>query len=114
MKYKELENFYSDNFGLGYLNFQSEKRTSFESRLVLISLVCYITHKNKMKNPDVTHYSVIMKLSQNLGLPEKFLIGLSIVCSDFSYGCTEFPTFGLEGKDIIKEVRGILSSYLPF
>ena len=55
-----------------------------------------------------------MKLSDKLGLPDKFIIGLSIVCKDFGYSCSEFPTFGLKGQDIIKEIRGILSSYLPF
>ena len=108
MKYKELQRIYDENFSLGYIS--GSNKSPIENRMVLISLVCYITHKNKLKNPDVTHYSVII----NLGLPEKFLIGLSIVCSDFAYGCSEFPTFGLEGKDIIKEVRAILSSYLPF
>ena len=71
-------------------------------------------NKSKLKNPDTTYYQVVMKLSDKLGLPDKFIIGLSIVCKDFAYSCSEFPTFGLKGQDIIKEIRGILSSYLPF
>ena len=55
-----------------------------------------------------------MKLADKLGLPEKFLIGLSIICKDFSYQCTEFPTFGLKGQDMVKEVRAILGTYMPF
>ena len=55
-----------------------------------------------------------MKVSQNLGLPEDFIKGLAIVCEDFSYGCTEFPTFGLEGKDILKQIIEILKSFVPF
>ena len=115
MKYKELENIYKDVFSIGYLNpAPTSTMTSFERKLELISLICYVTHKMKMKNPDTTYYQVVMKLSDKLGLPDKFLIGLSIVCKDFGYSCSEFPTFGLKGQDIIKEIRGILSSYLPF
>lgn len=114
MTYKELDKFYTDNYSIGYLSSSSGKRSPFENRIVLISLICYITHKNKAKNPDLTHYQVIMKLSDKLGLPDNFIIGLSIVCKDFSYHCSEFPTFGLVGQDIIKEVRAILATYLPF
>ena len=55
-----------------------------------------------------------MKLSKNLGLDDNFIKGLAIVCEDFAYQCTDFPTFGLKGQDIIKEVISILKSYLPF
>ncbi len=114
MTYKELSQFYSDNYGIGYLNSSTTTRSPFENRLVLISLICHITYRTKLKNPDITHYQVIMKLSDKLGLPDKFIKGLSIVCNDFSYQCTEFPTFGLKGQDMVKEVRAILSTYLPF
>ena len=114
MTYRELDSFYSENFGIGYLNSSQTTRSPFENRLVLISLICHITYRTKLKNPDITHYQVIMKLADKLGLPEKFLIGLSIICKDFSYQCTEFPTFGLKGQDIIKEVRAILGTYMPF
>lgn len=115
LTYKKLKSFYGEYFSIGYLNpTKDEKFTPFEKRLILISLICYVTHKNKQKNPDITHYSIIMKLSQNLGLPDKFIVGLSIVCDDFAYQCNEFPTFGFEGKEILKVVREILSSYMPF
>ena len=113
MNFQELERFYSENFSLGYIN-GTTKRSPFENRIVLISLICYVTYKTKMKNPDTTHYSIIMKLSQNLGLPDEFIKGLSIICKDFSYQCTEFPTFGLKGQDILKEIISILKSYIPF
>ena len=55
-----------------------------------------------------------MKLSQNLGLDEDFIKGLSIVCEDFSYECTEFPTFGLKGKAILEKIVEILKNFMPF
>lgn len=113
MKYKELRDFYLQNFSIGYIN-SGHGRSAIEERFILISLICYITYKSKLKNPDTTHYEIIMKLSKNSGLPESFIKGLSIVCEDFSYCCTDFPVFGLKGKDIIKEAVEILNSFLPF
>ena len=113
MTFKELKKFYSENFGLGYID-GGNNRSPFENRIVLIGLICYITYKAKLKNPDVSHYQIIMKLSEGLGLPDGFIKGLSIVCEDFSYQCHEFPTFGLKGKDILKEVVAILKTYIPF
>lgn len=113
MKFKELQQLYSENFSLGYIN-SGNGRSSIENRFVLISLISYITYKAKLKNPDTTYYEIIMKLNKNLGLPDDFIKGLAIVCEDFSYQCTEFPTFGLKGQDIIKEAVSILKSYMPF
>lgn len=113
MNFKELRQFYSDNFTLGYIN-SGHNRSSIEERFVLISLIDYITYKSKLKNPDTTHYEIIMKLSKNLGLPENFIRGLAIVCEDFSYQCSDFPVFGLKGQDIVKEAVSILKSYIPF
>lgn len=109
MKYDELRRIYSENFSLHYLN-----SNDISKKFALISLICYVTYKTQLKKPDVTHYQIIMKVSQNLGLPEDFIKGLAIVCEDFSYGCTEFPTFGLEGKDILKQIIEILKSFVPF
>ena len=113
MNFKELRDFYNENFSLGYIN-SGHNRSAIEERFILISLIDYITYKAKLKNPDTTHYEIIMKLSKNLGLSDDFIKGLAIVCEDFSYSCTEFPTFGLKGQDIIKEAVSILKSYLPF
>lgn len=112
-KYSELKEIYTKNFSLGYIN-SGHNRSAIEERFILISLINYITYKAKMKNPDVTHYEIICKLSKNLGLPDDFLKGLSIVCEDFAYQCSDFPTFGLKGQDIIKEATSILKSWFPF
>ena len=61
MKYDELRQFYKDNFSLGFIN--TKGRSNIESRFILISLICYVTYKTKLKKPDTTHYQIIMKLS---------------------------------------------------
>lgn len=116
MNFNELRRFYSENFSLGYLNIpEKEGHSSFERKLILISLICYVYSKNKPKNPDLTYYELIYKISKNLHLPEEFITGLAIVCEDFAYGCkSDFPTFGLQGKEILKEIVEILNSYIPF
>lgn len=115
MNFDELKRFYSEHYSLGYLNLPATKEhSSFERKLILISLINHITYKTKLKNPSITHYEVIMKLSKNLGLPEEFLMGLAIVCEDFGYNESEFPTFGLQGQDMVKEIVLILKTYLPF
>lgn len=117
MTYNELKEFYRQRFSLGYLNpTEKDGHSPFERKLILISLICFVYDKNKLKNPDLTYYELIRKLCKktNLFLPEDFIIGLSIVCEDFGYESNSFPTFGLEGKNILKEITDILGSYLPF
>lgn len=115
MNYDELRRFYSEHYSLGYLNIpESGGHSSFERKLILISLICFVVEKNKPKNPDLTYYSLLYKLNKNLGIPDDFLKGLAIVCEDFSYQCHEFPTFGLEGKKILEEIISILKTYMPF
>lgn len=111
--FNELRRIYSECFSLGYINPNNE-RSLIENKFVLISLICYITYKAKDKDPDATHYSIIRKLSKGIDIPDEFIRGLAVVCEDFAYNCTKFPTFGLKGQDIIKECRGILKSYMPF
>lgn len=115
MNFNELRKFYSEHYSLGYLNLPAtEGHSSFERKLILISLICHVTYRTKLKNPDTTHYEVIRKITKNLNLPDEFIKGLAIVCEDMSYQCTEFPTFGLKGQDILKEIVNILNTYLPF
>lgn len=115
MSFNELKRFYSENFSLGNLNLsESGEYSSFEKKLILISLICYLVEKNKPKNPDLTHYALLYKLNSNLNLPDDFIKGLAIVCEDFSYNSHKFPTFGLEGKKILEEIISILKTWMPF
>lgn len=105
--YAEMQQIYNKYFSLGYLN------TDISSKFALISLTGYLVYKLKQKKPDVTAYRVIKKITGN-DYPEDFIKGLSVVIEDFSYGCTEFPTFGLQDKEIPVKIKSIISSYLPF
>lgn len=115
MNFNELKRFYSEHFSLGYLNIPPTKEySSFEQKLILISLICFVVHKNKPKNPDLTHYTLLYRLNEKLHLPDDFIKGLAIVCEDFSYQETSFPTFNLKGKEILEKIISILNTWTPF
>lgn len=105
--YKDLQHLYNEYFSLGYLN------TDISSKFALISLMGYLVYKLKQKKPDITSYQVLRKLV-NDKLPEDFLKGLAVIIDDFSYGCTEFPTFNIEDKKIPAKIKELLNSYMPF
>lgn len=86
------------------------------NKFALISLTCYITDKLKEKNPDVTHWSVLYKINKigNNPVPEDLLKGLAVICSDFGYGCTKFPTFNIEDKKIPTKIKELLNMWIPF
>lgn len=108
--YEEMQRLYEKYFSLKFLG------NNINNKFALISLVCYLTNKLKQKKPDVTHWSVLYKINQTGGnsLPEDFLKGLAVVCSDFSYGCTNFPTFEVPDKEIPSKIKELLKMYVPF
>lgn len=105
--YEEMQRLYSNYFSLGFLN------KDINTKFALISLICNVTEKLKTKSPDVTHYKVIRKIT-NGELPEDYVKGLAVVCSDFAYGCNEFPTFGIEISKMPDKIKEILSNWMPF
>ena len=108
--YEEMQKIFRNNFHLP--NFGSDCSEKF----ALISLICYITEKLKQKNPDVTHWKVLYNLNMkgNCHVETDWLKGLAVVCSEFAYGCTTFPTFGLTDKEIPKKIIEMLQKWLPF
>ena len=62
LSYKEMLRIHSKLFSLGFLD------ADFKTKMALISLICYITYKAKMKKPDVTHYQIVQKLANGKGL----------------------------------------------
>lgn len=113
MTFNTLREFYQDNYSIGFIN-ASNGRSAIENRFVLIGLICWLVEHQKQKNPDVTYYEIVRKLNKNACLPDNIVKGLAIICEDFAYASKEFPTFGLKGKDILKEIDALLKTYLPF
>ena len=108
MKYVDLKKIYEENFSLYHLNVDMQKK------FAVIAMICSLTKALQSKKPDVTVYQVIMKISQNMGLPDDFIKSLTVICEDFMTCKGEFLTFGLKIKDMPKEIRQILNQYIPF
>lgn len=106
--YNQLQRLYNDYFSLGKI------ATDINEKFALISLIGYIVHTMKKKKPDVTYYQVCYKLSEGLGLSDLEIKALAVMTEDFSYECTDFPTFGLKPKDMTAKIREILSKKMPF
>ena len=111
--YEEVRKVFTKYFTLGYLN------TSLESKLALIAMICFITNKlNTKKDPlnRVTCYQVICKIGKDFPdeVHQNFFKSLGAICDDLSYGCKEFPNFGIEPKSMPKEILKLLQTWLPF
>lgn len=106
--YKQLEVYYKRYFSTGHL------AADINMKFALISLIGYIVYNMKKKNPDVSYYEVCNKLMEGLGFEEVNVKCLAIMAEDFSYGCTDFPTFGIKPKEMPEKIREILKKYMPF
>ena len=108
LTYKQLQAIFAQYFSLGNLN------VDINNKFALISLICCIVHSMKKKNPDVSYYETVYKICAQSGMTEDFMKGLAVMCESFGYGCTTFPTFNIQPKDMVQTCRYILKTYLPF
>lgn len=110
--YKDLQAIYERYFSLGGI------AGEIDNKFALISLICLLTDNQKKKNPDITCYEVIEKItSKGRGgrLPEMYLQGLAIVCEDFRKGSNSYNMCGLKsGKEMVDRINDILDKWLPF
>ena len=106
--FKELNNLYHNNFSLGFIS------EDFSTKVALISLLGYLVLKLKAKDPSISYLKVIKSLSKGMKLDPKFIYTLAIICSDFAYGCTSFPTFGIPDKKIPAKIKELLDKHVPF
>lgn len=106
--YNELRSFYKQYFSTGKI------AADINMKFALISLIGYIVYNMRKKKPDVSYYEVCYKLMEGLGFEDINVKALSIMVEDFSYECTEFPTFGIPPKEMPKKIKEILQKYMPF
>lgn len=104
--YKDMEKNYQI-YSLGFLG------EDISIKFAIISLVGYITYTLRKKKPDVTCYQILKKIVGET-FPEDYIKGISVVCEDFMYGCTKFPTFGLKNTEMPNKIKDLLQNFLPF
>lgn len=110
MKYQELKDLYHKKFSLCFLG------KDITNKIGLISLICYLTEKTKKDYPNikVTYEKVIDKLTKDTNLTSYQKVALTFICEDFSYGCDNFPLFGVKEDDVIDKIKDILKESCPF
>lgn len=106
-RYEELQEIYQRYFSFGNFGI------SFDAKLAFLSMLAYITEQLKAKKPDITHYQVLRNIVGSK-LSEDVIKGIAVVCADMSYNCKEFPTFGLNTKQMINKIKDLADNYLPF
>lgn len=111
--YEKVRTIFNKYFSTGSLS------TTLENKLALIAMICFVTNSiNKKKDPlsQVTCYQVICKIGKDFPLEaqQDFFKSLGAICDDLMYGCTEFPTFGINPKEMPKEILKLLNTWLPF
>lgn len=101
---------YQKFFSLHYLN------SNLGDKLGVLALTCYLTNELRKKNKDITCYDVLLKVGKDFGEVDKntFLKSLGVVCEDLMYGVKEFPDYGVPLKDMPKQLKKLLDSYVPF
>lgn len=107
-EYTKLSQLYRDYFSLGSLG------ENINLKFALISLLGYIVNSIKKKKPGTTYYEVTAKLAEKTGLDEDEIQAIAIITEDFSYGCTDFPTFGVQPKDMPSKIRELMGKFMPF
>lgn len=107
MTFEEKQEIYKKYFSLNFFG------NDISNKFALISLTCYLVSKLRLKNPKVTPLAVLNKLNSS-NIPSDILESLAVICEEFGYGCSDFPTFDLKDKDIPAKIKDLLMEYLPF
>lgn len=101
---------YKKFFSVHFLN------SNLGDKLAVIALTCYITNELRKKDKEITCYDVLLKVGKDFGKEEKetFLKSLGAICEDFMYGVKDFLDYGVPLKDMPKQLKKLLDSYVPF
>lgn len=112
LDYNEKKNIYQAIFSLGYISTEE-----MNDRLVLISLVALSYKQLKLKDKTLTPLKLLEKITGHKPGSSfyEFLIALSIIVEDFSYGIKKIDTCGLKtSQEIINKIKELLNTWLPF
>lgn len=105
MTYKDKEQLFKEEFDISFI-------PDFGKRLALISLLGYVMSTLRKTHPDASVYTVI----KNMGSPlyDHEIQALAIVVENFTKGSESFPLFGVAPKEVVKTIKEILNTALPF
>lgn len=112
LDYKDKHQIYQNLFSTGYLSLK------LNDKLILISLIALAHQKLKVKSPDLTIFTFLIKLTntseENTSF-RAFLEALSFLVEDLTYGTKVFDSCGLKtSQEIITKIKELLAQWLPF
>lgn len=114
LTYEEKKNLYMKIFSIG--NFY--KTPSLDEKMVLVSLVSLVYIKTKEKKSDIIPLDILVQITKATKDDSAFynmLESLSILVEDFCYDTKVASSCGLkDSKEIIKKIKEILNSWIPF
>ena len=104
----DLRYYYNRYFSLNCL------ATTSTNKFVLISLICFLTLRARVKNPKATCEQVIRKITGEMN-SKNLVTALSVICEDYMLNSEEFPTFKLKtATEMVEKIKEILHTELPF
>lgn len=112
LNYVDKKDVFSRTFSFGALS------GDLNDKLVLISLVSLTYIQMRKKNPMITPFEILIKITGiqiDNSFYCRFLESLSIVVEDFSYECKNIDSCGLKtSQEIINKIKELLDQWLPF
>ena len=110
ISFDKLLQIYDKYFSLGYLN------NDVSDKLACISLTCYITNELRKKGRKINCYEVLLQIGKDMPdlVKNTFLKSLGAICESPMYGSKTYPDFGIDPKNMPKQVRKLLDDYCPF
>ncbi len=113
LDFDEKRKLYQATFSIGYVG-----SGNLNDRLVLISLVALVYQQMKLKDKSVTPLQLLLKITaqpKDSSSFYYFLESLALVVEDMSYEIKTIDACGLKtSQEIIKKIKEILSTWIPF
>lgn len=123
--FKEMNYDLKKSIFLSYFSSGAMTTESFEDKIELYKLICFLTLQMKNKDPlkykssldvlEKIYNREIDKTSDANGL-DNYLIGLSIVCDDLLYGIYSIqkPENFKNGNEIVDKIKNLIEQWMPF
>ena len=102
----------------GYHGAFVEEQTLGQVFVVDLELAVDLTRASQSDNlADTVHYGLVFEAVQRQVEEEKYILIERLagaICEDFMYGVKDFPDYGVSLKNMPKQLKKLLDSYVPF
>lgn len=110
---EDKKEIYRSCFAVGYL-----ATDNLNDRLILFSLLSLTYQKMKLQDKNITPLSLLCKITGQKADNSafyQFLVSLSLLVEDLSYGIKNIDACGLKtSQEIVKRIKDLLNTWIPF